>query len=166
MTPYIYSAAIRASQTGEPIIRPMVYHNINDPATYNINDQLYLGDSIIMAPVIRNGVTEDRIFCDYAGFRTLDSVVRAKEIFGQTNITIISQEFHNQRAIYIARRKGIDAIGFNAKEATRRNSFKTLMREQLARVKTVLDMAIGVRPKFYGERVPIPVGGDVKPECS
>ncbi len=60
-----------------------------------------------------------RIFLDYAGFRTLDSVVRAKEIFGQVNITVISQKFHNERAIYLAEKNGISAIGFNARDLTR-----------------------------------------------
>ena len=105
--------------------------------------------------LIRRGVPEDRISCDYAGFRTLDSVVRAKAIFGQTHVTVISQAFHNQRAIFIAKRKGIDAIGFNAKDVARRHSFRTLAREQFARVKTVLDIMFGVRPRFYGERIPI-----------
>jgi len=106
--------------------------------------------------LMRQGVPEDKIFCDYAGFRTLDSVVRAKDIFGQTNITVISQEFHNQRAIYIAWQKGMDAIGFNAKGVSRRYSLRTMAREQLARVRTVSDIVFGVHPKFYGERIPIP----------
>jgi SanA protein len=50
--------------------------------------------------LIKRGIPADQIYLDYAGFRTLDSVVRAKEIFGQTSITIISQKFHNERAIY------------------------------------------------------------------
>ena len=50
-----------------------------------------------------------KITCDYAGFRTLDSMVRAKEVFGQTQILIISQRFHNERALYLAKGYGIDA---------------------------------------------------------
>jgi SanA protein len=53
--------------------------------------------------LIEAGVPPERIYCDYAGFRTMDSIVRARKIFGQTAITVISQEFHNQRAIFIAR---------------------------------------------------------------
>ena len=66
--------------------------------------------------LIAKGIPENRIYLDYAGFRTLDSVVRAKEIFGQTSITFISQKFHNQRAIYIANDYDIDAVGYNAKD--------------------------------------------------
>ena len=83
--------------------------------------------------LIKKGIPEDKIFLDYAGFRTLDSVVRAKEVFGQQNITIISQEFHNERAIYLANHFGIHAIGFNAKNVSQQYGFKTRMREYFAR---------------------------------
>ena len=112
--------------------------------------------SDMKSALVRNGIPEDRIFCDYAGFRTLDSVVRAKAVFGQTNITVISQKFHNQRAIYIAKHKGIDAIGFNARDVNARHSFRTKIREHFARVKTVLDVAFGIHPRFYGERIMMP----------
>jgi len=60
--------------------------------------------------LIKNGIDSTHIFLDYAGFRTFDSMVRSKEIFGQDSITIISQQFHNERALYIAERLGIKAI--------------------------------------------------------
>lgn len=63
--------------------------------------------------MIKKGIPANRIYLDYAGFRTLDSVVRCKEIFGQNSITIISQQFHNERAIFIAKMKDIEAVGFN-----------------------------------------------------
>lgn len=100
--------------------------------------------------LIAQGIPEDRIFLDYAGFRTLDSVVRAKEIFGQTSITIISQKFHNQRAIYIAKQFGIDAVGFNAKDV-----YNSHFREYLARSKASLDLVFNVQPKFLGEKIVI-----------
>ena len=56
------------------------------------------------------------IVMDFAGIRTLDSVIRAKKVFGQDRFTIISQRFHNERALYIAGRNGIEAVGFNAKD--------------------------------------------------
>jgi SanA protein len=102
------------------------------------------------------GVPAERVYCDYAGFRTLDSVVRAREIFGQTSLTVISQEFHNQRAIYIARHKGMDAIGFNAPDVGTYHGFRTQVREWFARVKTVLDVRfLGTRPRFLGPRIEI-----------
>ena len=102
------------------------------------------------------GIPKEKITCDFAGFRTLDSIVRAKEVFHQSSITVISQKFHNQRAIYIAKRKGMDAIGFNAREVGSRNGFRTKLREHLARVKAVLDVSLlRTRPKFLGPRIVI-----------
>jgi SanA protein len=104
--------------------------------------------------LVRAGVPPERIYCDYAGFRTLDSVVRVREIFGQTSITVVSQEFHNQRAIFIARHRGVDAIGFNAAEADAYNSFRTKCRELVARADMLLDLFVLRRePKFLGEKV-------------
>jgi SanA protein len=109
-------------------------------------------DSLVLA-----GVPAARIYCDYAGLRTLDSVVRVREIFGQTSVTVISQEFHNQRAIFIARRRGLDAIGFNAPEVDAYNSFRTKCREVVARANTLLDIFVFRRaPKFLGRKVKIP----------
>jgi len=102
------------------------------------------------------GVPESRICCDYAGFRTLDSVVRAKEVFGQTEITIISQQFHNQRAIFIASHRGLDAIAFNAKDVGGFAGFRVNLREHMAQVRAVLDILIfGTRPKFLGPKVEV-----------
>ncbi|MCT4586509.1 MAG: YdcF family protein [Carboxylicivirga sp.] len=111
--------------------------------------------STIKADLIEKGVPAERIYLDYAGFRTLDSVVRCKAIFGQKSITVISQQFHNERAIYIAKNKGIDAVGFNAKGVSARYGFKTMVRERLARVKMMLDLFFGKQPKFLGEKITI-----------
>lgn len=105
--------------------------------------------------LIARGIPENKIFLDYAGFRTLDSVVRAKEIFGQTEITIISQKFHNERAIYLAENNGIEAVGFNAKDVSGRYGIRVKLREYLARTKVFLDILLGVDPKFLGEKINI-----------
>lgn len=109
----------------------------------------------IKEDLVDAGIPENKIFLDYAGFRTLDSVVRCKEIFGQNSITVISQPFHNERAIYIANRKGINAIGFNAQDVTVHYGFKTQVREKFARVKMLMDLTFGKRPKFLGEKIEI-----------
>lgn len=103
--------------------------------------------------LLKEGIPLGKIFLDYAGFRTLDSVLRSKHIFGQSSITVISQPFHNARAVFIARHKNINAIGFNAKDINKKAGFKTLMREKLARVKMLLDLATNKKPKYYGEPV-------------
>ncbi|WP_430411425.1 SanA/YdcF family protein [Kordia sp.] len=106
--------------------------------------------------LVAAGIPESQIILDYAGFRTLDSVVRSKEIFQQENITIISQQFHNERAIAIAKAKGINAVGFNAKNVGGRSGFKIKVREMLARVAMCLDLVIGKQPKFLGDKITIP----------
>ena len=112
--------------------------------------------STMKADLVAMGIPPSLIYLDFAGFRTLDSVVRSKEIFSQTSVTVVSQSFHNERALYIARHKGIDAIGFNARDVTRSYGFKTELREKLARVKTILDIHIlNTSPKFLGEKIKI-----------
>ena len=106
--------------------------------------------------LIKGGIPEERIYLDYAGFRTLDSVVRVKEIFGQESVVIISQQFHNERAIYLAEHYGIKAIGYNAKNVSKHYGFKSNLREYLARTKVFIDILLGVQPKFLGEKIVIP----------
>lgn len=105
--------------------------------------------------MIKQGIPANRIYLDYAGFRTLDSVVRCKEIFSQESITVISQQFHNERAIFIANYKGIKAVGFNAKGVSKRYGFKVMVRERMARVKMMLDLLSGKQPKFLGKKIEI-----------
>ena len=103
------------------------------------------------------GIDSSVIFLDYAGFRTFDSMVRLKEIFGQDSVTIISQQFHNERALYIAQREGITAIAFNAAGISGPMGIRVQLREKLARVKVFVDYWFGKKPKFLGEKVPVPV---------
>jgi SanA protein len=105
--------------------------------------------------LMAQGIPEERIHLDYAGFRTLDSMVRCKEIFGQNKVTVISQHYHNERAIYIAHKKGIDAIGFNAIDVGGSYGIKNHTREKLARVKMILDLLLNKQPKYLGEKIKI-----------
>ncbi len=106
--------------------------------------------------LIKGGIPAENIFLDYAGFRTLDSVIRCKEIFGQESITIISQQFHNKRAIAIANNKHIKAIGFNAKKVGGKSGLRVNIREYFARVKLSLDLLFNKQPKFLGDKIVIP----------
>lgn len=111
--------------------------------------------------LIAKGIPGDRIYRDYAGFRTLDSVVRAREIFGQEDFIVVSQEFHNERAIFIAKEHGWDnVVGYNARRVSSFGGLRTRLREYLARVKTVLDVSVlDTKPKFLGRSVEL--GGPV-----
>jgi SanA protein len=120
------------------------------------NGSIYYNEpNTIKKDLIKAGIPEEVIFLDYAGFRTLDSMFRAKFIFGLDNVTIISQKFHNERAIFIAEQKGLKAIGFNAKDLSASQGFKVQLREYLARVKVFIDMILNTQPKFYGATIEI-----------
>ena len=112
--------------------------------------------------LMAQGVPEDRIILDFAGFRTLDSVVRAKEIFGCDSLTIISQADHNARALYLAEANGIESVAVSAPlRAGKWVRTRLAIREWLARDKMMLDIWFGKQPHFLGERIEIP---DVMPQ--
>lgn len=114
--------------------------------------------------LMAHGVPEDRIILDFAGFRTLDSVVRAKDIFGCDSLTIISQADHNARALYLAEANGIEAVAVSAPlRAGRWVRTRLAIREWLAHDKMMLDIWFGKQPRFLGERIEIP---DVMPQKS
>ena len=107
--------------------------------------------------LVERGVPADRIVMDYAGFRTLDSMLRAQKVFGQESFVVVSQKFHNERAVYIARSKGLEAFGFNARDVGIRGGLKTRLREVFARVKMLIDLYITQEgPRYLGEKIPIP----------
>lgn len=110
----------------------------------------------MQADLIAMGVPEDRIYLDYAGFRTLDSVVRAKAVFGQDAVICVSQPFHLARAVYIGQQKDINMSGYTAQRVNPAYGRTVLFREYLARVKMQLDLLFGKEPRFYGD--PIQIG--------
>lgn len=119
------------------------YENYNEP-------------KIMKSDLIKRGIPSDKIYSDFAGFRTFDSVIRSKKIFGQTKITVISQRFHNLRAVFIAKHFGIDAVAYNAKEVKGIEGIKTRFRELFARIKALSDIYIlQTKPKFLGKKIKI-----------
>jgi SanA protein len=122
-----------------------------DNSTHQYNEPQDMKDALL-----QHHIPDSVIYLDYAGFRTFDSVVRCKEIFGQHTITIISQKFHNARAIFIARQNNMVAVGFNAPDVNQYAGFKTNIRELFARVKLFIDLfIIDQQPKFLGEQIEI-----------
>ncbi len=116
-----------------------------DNATRWYNEPIAMRKDLIAA-----GVPPEFITLDYAGFRTLDSVIRAKEVFGQRQVVIVSQRFHAERAIFLARHFGLEASGLAAADPTSQGLLKVRAREVLARVAAVLDIVVGRAPKFLG----------------
>jgi len=105
--------------------------------------------------LLLEGIPEEKIVLDYAGFRTLDSIIRAKEVFDLDSFTIISQKFHNERAIFLAKSKDLNVIAFNAQDVYGSNSIRTTAREYLAKTKATFDIAFNVQPKFLGDKIKI-----------
>lgn len=104
--------------------------------------------------LIALGVPGNKIYCDYAGLSTLDSVVRTKEVFKENQFIVISQGFHVRRAIYLGLANDIDLIGYAPQGVSGLGSLKTELRECLARGKALLDVKfLNRQPKFLGEPV-------------
>ncbi|MCB0402603.1 MAG: YdcF family protein [Flavobacteriales bacterium] len=119
-----------------------------DNSVSNYNEPREMRRALIAA-----GIPEHAVTLDYAGFRTLDSVVRCKEVFGQEDVIIISQRFHLERALFIAADYDMDAIGFAAQDPPENYSFKTQFREYFAKTKAVIDLyVIHKEPKFLGKK--------------
>lgn len=122
-----------------------------DNSTDNYNEPRDMKNELI-----KRGIKDSLIYLDYAGFRTFDSMVRCKEVFRQDSVTVISQAFQNERAIFIAHKNGLYAVGFNAKDVGKYGGIKTKIREIFARVKVVLDVyVLKEQPKFLGEKIKV-----------
>ena len=111
--------------------------------------------------MLNAGVPEERIFLDYAGFRTLDSVVRAKEVFDADEFILITQAFHCERALFIADNTSIDASCFAVPSPKGIAGYKIRFREVFARVKAFLDIyVLNKQPKFLGPKESISIIGE------
>ena len=120
------------------------------------NGSVYYNEpNTIKKDLIAAGIPESKIYLDYAGFRTLDSMIRARIVFGLDSVTVISQEFHTERALFIASKKDLYAIGFSAKDVKGSRGLKVQLREYFARVKVFLDLILNTQPRFYGKRIEI-----------
>lgn len=141
-------AAVRLYEAGK--VKKIIVSGDNGSSYYNETEDM-------REELVKRGIPSKDIVNDHAGFRTLDSVVRAKSVFGQTRIVVVSQRFHIQRALFIARAHEIEAFGYIAKDPVNsRSTTKVMAREYLARVKAFLDCYIlGTDPKFPGPSEPI-----------
>ena len=114
----------------------MIISGANRPEEFNEPEEM-------KTALVKKGVPDSIMELDGEGFRTINSIVRAKDVYGADSILIISQEFHNERALFLAKHKGIDAVAFNAETtSSRRWRIQMKMRESLARVKAVLEMVM------------------------
>lgn len=145
---YRIDAAIKLWK--EKKINAIVVSGDNATKYYNETETMF-------KDLVKAGIPAKHIAKDYAGFRTFDSIVRAKAIFDLEDYIIISQEFHLKRALYIAHEKGHKAIGFAAHDLKGTNAAKKMeAREFLAGIKAYLDInLLNTQPKFYGKKVKV-----------
>lgn len=118
-----------------------------------VNEPQCMKDSLV-----GRGIPADVIFLDGKGFRTLDSVVRMNKVFGVRTFTIISQRFHNERALYLSEHMGLDVENlqaYNAKEPTSIMSIMTYIREYFARVRMFIDIWTDKQPSNLEDEVPL-----------
>lgn len=132
-------------------IRHLLVSGANPDRTYNEPRKMYQA-------LRRLGVPDAAVTLDFAGFRTLDSIVRAKQIFGLDSYVVVSQRYHDYRALFIARYNGIHAVAYIRPDEDRRQPLRAETREYLARVKAVVDLfLLSTRPRFLGPQRPIEI---------
>ena len=141
---YRIDAAIKLFKYGK--VKAILVSGDNATKYYNEPRRMY-------KDLVKAGIPKDKIYLDYAGFRTLDSVLRAKNIFNLKRCIIVTQKFHLERALFIATKNGLDAIGFVAKDIPyTKAAIRMQLREYLARIKAFLDIYIlHTTPKFFGK---------------
>jgi SanA protein len=138
-------------------VRHLLVSGDNHVSTYDEPTDMH--DALVSAGVPAHAITRD-----YAGFRTLDSVMRARSVFGLTNFVIVTEEFHCPRAVWIARRHGLEVIAFAAPDVPLASwSVRVKAREHLARVLCAADLyLLNRRPKFPGPPEPILLSSQVR----
>jgi SanA protein len=109
------------------------------------------------------GIPPERIYLDYAGVRTLDSVLRARDIFGLSEVVIVSQEFHLQRAVLLARASGLKATGYAASEVSFWIAPIVYARAIASQAVALYDIVFETDARFAGERIEIDTRADVRP---
>lgn len=138
-------------------IKHVIVSGANPDATYN-------EPRAMRRALVQAGVPENAITMDFAGYRTFDSVVRAKEVFRLSRFTIITQRYHLYRAVFIAKKFGVPARGFIAPaNADGRKGFRHPPREVFARVAAILDIfLLNTEPKFLGTPEAVPLAPEAE----
>ena len=118
------------------------------------NETIYYNEPKKMEQaLIEKGIPESSITLDLSGLRTLDSVVRCKEVFGVTEVTIVTQKFHSYRALFLSNYNNLDAVVLTTQSLRTKGSISVLLREHLARFKAVLDLyVLNTAPKNMGQK--------------
>jgi SanA protein len=125
-------------------------------------DQSYNEPRAMRRELVKLGIPDSAITMDFAGYRTLDSVVRAQAVFGLHQFTVITQRYHSYRAVFLGRKLGLKVVAYIAR-ATADGGYGTRNppREVFARVKAILDIfLLSTEPKYLGEPEKIKLAPD------
>ena len=146
------SAAVELYQLGK--VKHLIVSGANPDASYNEPRKMWQA-------LTAAGVPSAAITMDFAGVRTFDSMVRAQKIFGLDRVTIITQQYHAYRAVFIGKKMGMQPVAYAAASDESGPAFRPYVREVLARMAAIFDLfLLETRPKFLGEPVPLPLGQD------
>ena len=110
---------------------------------------------------IENGVPKENVFMDHAGFSTYETVQRAKQVFEAKKVIIVTQEYHLYRALYIAKKLGVDAYGVSCDLNVYAGQSARDIREVLARNKDFFKCIFKPEPKYLGDAIPVSGSGDL-----
>ena len=145
---YRLAAAVELYQLGK--VKHLIVSGANPDASYNEPRRMWQA-------LTAAGVPAQAITMDFAGFRTFDSVARAKLVFGLDRFTIITQDYHAYRALFIGKKLGLHPVAYAPAGEASGPAFRPYLREALARVWAIFDLFIlGTEPRFVGEREILP----------
>ncbi len=142
-------AAVELFKLGK--IKHLIVSGANPDAHYNEPRKMFQA-------LVKAGVPPEAITMDFAGFRTFDSVARAKLVFGLDRVTIITQEYHAFRAVFIGKKLKMHPVAYAPAGEQSGPAFMPYLREVLARVRAIFDIFVfDTAPKFTGDPEKLPV---------
>jgi len=166
----ILGASVRSDGTPSPMLRDRLDQGILLYFDGLANKILMSGDhaednydevNTMKKYAINSGIESSDIFMDHAGLNTYDSMYRLKNVFGANRVIIVTQEYHLYRAVYIARKLGLDAYGVASDPREYSGQFYRDIREILARIKDYFKVQIEPESTYTGEPIPVLGDGDV-----
>lgn len=138
-------AAVELYQIGK--VKKLIVSGANPDSSYNEPRRMW-------QELTKQGVPSDVITMDFAGFRTLDSIIRAQQVFGLNRFTIITQRYHAYRAVFIGKKLDLSVVAYAAPGGEPGFDPRLMLREWAARFRVVLDIfLLQTEPKFLGEPV-------------
>jgi len=163
-TAIVLGARVYPDGTPSPILADRVACALELYRAHKVERILVSGDhrkshydevNAMATAVLRAGIDERAVFRDHAGFRTLDTMQRASIVFEVHDAIVCTQRFHLPRSLYLARSFGIDAVGLVADRRAYPSALHSALREGVADVTALFDLALGRSAHFLGAHHPI-----------